>query len=493
MSSENLPHPAPTSDGDDHGKPTSPRGRPTLKSRATSFARKIDPRRRSTANANGESLSKAITIDRDTFPQTSTQPANEEYEVISNSPSAPTSQYIHTVTEHSNALSRAQTDHLLQPPQEHRQFMFPIVSEDTMSPKIAWMYRDRVRAIEGRLTAVGPHVRPEYNRMIAETIVGSLNELEGELWDAVGQRIERARSGQNQNEQDPSGPSALSAQKATVTQPLMSSHAHVRAPAQDEADFEYPTILRGQLSEERDGMYRHKVQQLADQLTTAGTRGSRQYAHLLAEEFAGLHQGLRINVRSSKENRASEKADFETKWNALDSDMKASCQEGQNELYKALCRKIEDSRCHCRGSDTERATFLSETTTDILSGLDGGPEADLRIQPVSDAEAEAAPQAAMDPRYKAGVVNTGFSEDEAIESETTSRIAPEAPPTITDMSPRPSSVGSPGTSNLIGFFEEHSRTRNSNVESSAEPSRTKKPQKSVVGMEGKYKTEGTAK
>ncbi|TID26968.1 hypothetical protein E2P81_ATG01429 [Venturia nashicola] len=360
MSSEKLPHWTPFSN-----EPTPLKGRSNFKSMATSVANIIYPRRRSTVNADEDSLSKEITVDQDTLANASSHPLNVYPEAVHNSPSASTAHDLQPRTEPCNTLARAQTHHLRKPPQQ-LQFVFPIASENTMTPDKIQRYRNDIKAIEGRLNHVGSDVRPEYNRMIAETVVGSVKILGDEIWDAVRQMIEGVRSGQDQVEEDRSSPSVPSAQKAKVTQPPMKTHADVPAPPQGADEFKYPTIFRAQLSEKQDGMYRHRVRRLNDQLTRAVALGERQFTHFLAEALIGLRQCLQIHVDSAEETCASEKADFEANLEAFDSKMKKSCQKGQDGLYKDLSRRIEDSRCHCRGNSAEQVEILSETTAGVL-------------------------------------------------------------------------------------------------------------------------------
>lgn len=51
------------------------------------------------------------------------------------------------------------------------------MDENRISPTQLEIYQGQVLRIENRLTAVGPHVRPEYNRLLAEEIVGADFEM----------------------------------------------------------------------------------------------------------------------------------------------------------------------------------------------------------------------------------------------------------------------------------------------------------------------------
>lgn len=224
------------------------------------------------------------------------------------------------------------------------------------------------------------------------------------------------------------GTSARAAHIQAASQPL-NAHNYLLQPPQEISRHKYPTILRGCMTKAQGIMYRDDVDQLGTQLTDLSLHVRPEYNQFLAEAIVG-EQHYRT---------------FHVDWV---SDLYLEFLRNMDVLYKDLSKKIENSKCHCRGDSTEQAAIPSETRADVGSGPGSESEPGLIKEP-----------------------HLNIALDNRADFQTEPEMA------------------------LPDTYNSHSNAQESFAESSAGPSRAKKPRKAVGKKEEMFtedKTKGEA-
>lgn len=202
------------------------------------------------------------------------------------------------------------------------------------------------------------HGEPPSNRRPSQIVRGFTERL----------GITRRRNSASMDEQ--STPKAANPEQSTsaraahiqaTPQPL-NAHNHLLQPPQERSRHKYPTILRRCMTKAEDTMYMGGVDRLRIQLTDLSPHVRPEYNHFLAEAIV-----------SEQHYRT-----FHVDWV---SDLYLELQRNMDVLYKDLSKKIENSRCRCRGGSTEQAAIPSETRADFGSGPGPGSEPGLSTEP----------------------------------------------------------------------------------------------------------------